>query len=65
MAKNNASVVVPAVIPFIAPRLLSVPLAALYISGTNWYVEELLRSGDLPYRVSGKSRVIDRADLDE
>jgi hypothetical protein len=63
VAKTNAPEV-PTVVPSITPRLLSVPLAAIYLSGTNWYVEEILRSGELPYRVSGKGRVIDIADLD-
>ena len=49
------------------PRLLSVSAAALYLGGvTEWYVEEeLLRSGEVPYRWLGNQRVIERSDLDK
>ena len=51
----------------IAPRLLSVSAAALYLGGvTEWFVEEeLLRSGEVPYRMLGIERVIERTDLDQ
>jgi excisionase family DNA binding protein len=51
--------------PSITPRLLSVPLAAVYLSATNFFVEELCRSGEIPYLQNGKGRVIDIRDLDK
>ena len=48
----------------ISPRLLAIPTAAAYIGATNWFVEELLRSGELPFLIVGKHRVIDIQDLD-
>ena len=48
----------------ITPRLLSIPEAAAYIGGTNWFVEELLRDGKLEAVKVGKGRRIDRAVLD-
>lgn len=53
------------VVAFFTPRLLRIPQAALYIGGTNWQVEEVLRGGEIPYRVIGKYRVLEIADLDE
>jgi len=49
----------------ITPRLLSIPEAAVYIGGTNWFVEELLRDGKLEAVKVGKGRRIDRAVLDK
>ena len=54
----------PTVIISLAPRLLTVSTAAAYLGSTNWHVEELCRSGELPYLIVGKHRVIDIADLD-
>jgi excisionase family DNA binding protein len=45
-------------------RWLSVREAATYIRGTNWFVETLCRSKQIPYKRNGKKFVIDRQDLD-
>ena len=58
-ASNQLSVV-----PLIHPRLLGIPEAAVYISGTNWFVEELVRNNEIPAIVIGKGRRIDIRDLD-
>jgi excisionase family DNA binding protein len=51
----------------ITPRLLSVREVALYLGGvTEWFVEEeLLRSGEVPYRMLGNQKVVERTDLDQ
>jgi excisionase family DNA binding protein len=46
------------------PRLLGIPEAAVYISGTNWFVEELVRNNEIRAIVVGKGRKIDFRDLD-
>jgi excisionase family DNA binding protein len=46
------------------PRLLGIPEAAAYISGTNWFVEELVRNNEIRAIVVGKGRKIDIRDLD-
>lgn len=48
----------------IQPRLLRIPEAAVYIGGTNWFVEELVRANLIPFLTVGKYRVIDVYDLD-
>jgi excisionase family DNA binding protein len=46
------------------PRLLGIPEAGAYISGTNWFVEELVRNNEIRAIVVGKGRKIDIRDLD-
>jgi hypothetical protein len=47
------------------PRLLSIPLAAAYLSRSPFFVEELCRNSKIPYLIEdAQSRVIDRLDLD-
>jgi hypothetical protein len=48
----------------IAPRRLRIPDAAKYIASTNWFMETLLREGDIPYHWSGKYKVVDVKELD-
>jgi hypothetical protein len=50
--------------PIVFPRLLRIPLAAQYIGGTNWFVEELCRNRQIAYLTVGKYRVIDVRELD-
>jgi excisionase family DNA binding protein len=61
--KNVSTVVCTKLLP-IVPRLLRIPEAALYVGGTNWFIEELVRNGKLPFLIVGKYRVIDIRDLD-
>jgi excisionase family DNA binding protein len=49
----------------IIPRVLTIPDAARYLSATPNFVEELLRSGEVPSFIQGKPRVIDRLELDK
>ncbi len=49
----------------IIPRVLTIPNAARYLSATTWFVEELLRSGEVPSFIQGKSRVVDVRELDK
>jgi hypothetical protein len=49
----------------IMPRLLSIPDAAKYLSATTWFVEELLRSGEVKSFLQGKRRVVDMRELDK
>jgi hypothetical protein len=49
----------------ITPRVLTIPAAARYLSATTWYVEELLRNGNVPSFIQGKARVVDRLELDK
>jgi len=49
----------------IIPRLLSIPDAAKYLSATTWFVEELLRSGEVKSFIQGKRRVVDMRELDK
>ena len=54
----------PTIPPFRSRLALTVPEAALYTCTSNWFVEELIRSGVIPFRVLGKHRVLDADDLD-
>ena len=54
----------PMVFISLTPRLLDIPTAAVYIASTSWHIEEMCRSGELPYLVIGKRRVIDVQDLE-
>jgi len=49
----------------IAPRRLRIPDAAKYIAGSNWFVEEKLREGEIPFQWCGRHKVLDVRDLDE
>jgi excisionase family DNA binding protein len=49
----------------IIPRVLTIPDAARYLSATPNFVEELVRSGEIPSFIQGKPRVIDRLELDK
>ena len=49
----------------IIPRVLTVPNAARYLSATTWFVEELLRSGEVRSYIQGKRRVVDVRELDK
>jgi excisionase family DNA binding protein len=55
----------PASVIVITPKFLWIPDAAAYQGSTTFFVEELLRSGELPYRQVGKHRVIAVRDLDQ
>lgn len=64
--KNNH--VEPAISAGVSPPLCSrhclrIPDAAVYISASNWFVEELIRNG-FPFREFGKYRTLDADDLD-
>jgi excisionase family DNA binding protein len=48
----------------VAPRWLSCPTAASYLSCSPFMIEELWRSGELPYVMVGNKRVCEKADLD-
>jgi excisionase family DNA binding protein len=43
---------------------LRIPEAAEYIGATNWFIEELVRNGEIPFRDYGKYRTLDADDLD-
>jgi excisionase family DNA binding protein len=43
---------------------LRIPQAAEYIGATNWFIEELVRNGEIPFRDYGKYRTLDADDLD-
>ena len=45
--------------------MLTIPVAAIYIGSTNWFVEEACRTGELPSRIFGQRRVLDVRDLDK
>ena len=49
----------------IAPRVLTIPDAARYLSATPWFEEELLRTGEVLSFIQGKSRVVDCRELDK
>ncbi len=51
-------------LPTVIPRLLRIQDAARYISATNWFMEELIRTKQIRSLVLGKRRVIDVHDLD-
>jgi excisionase family DNA binding protein len=48
----------------VPPRWLDAPKAASYLSCSPFMVEELWRSGELPYVLVGGKRVVEKADLD-
>lgn len=58
MAKNDM-----VEMPAPARRLLRIKVTADYLSCTNWWMEEALRNGIIPFRTLGKRRVIDVKDL--
>jgi excisionase family DNA binding protein len=43
---------------------MRIPEAAQFIGATNWFVEELIRNGEVPFRDYGKYRTLDADDLD-
>jgi excisionase family DNA binding protein len=49
---------------YISPRGFRPPEAAAYIGGTPGMIEVLMRSGQIPFRMIGASRVIFKEDLD-
>jgi excisionase family DNA binding protein len=49
----------------VEPLGLPVPLAAIYLGVTEWYLEELLRSGSVEYRLLGNQRVVEKSALDQ
>jgi excisionase family DNA binding protein len=56
-------------IPLRSRHALTVPQAAVYLSVTNWWIEELIRNGKIPFRTldngSNESvRLLDCDDLD-
>jgi excisionase family DNA binding protein len=57
-----ASLISPVVI---IPRVLTIPDAARYLSATLWFTEQLLRDGEVRSFIQGKSRVVDRLELDK
>lgn len=59
-----APTAIPELRPAVTPRLLGIPEAAIYIAGTNWFVEELVRNNVIRAIVVGKGRKIDVLDLD-
>jgi excisionase family DNA binding protein len=65
MARKIAAVVAPAPPSFFSRHALRVPQAAEYVGGTNWFVEELIRNGEIEFREYGKYRTLDADDLDE
>jgi excisionase family DNA binding protein len=46
------------------PVTLRIRAAADYLSAKEYFVETLLREGEIPFRILGKRRVIEKADLD-
>lgn len=54
----------PATPPLRSRHALRVPDAAEYIGATNWFVEELIRNGEIPFREYGKYRTLSADDLD-
>jgi excisionase family DNA binding protein len=50
--------------PLISRHALRIPQAAQFVGGTPWLIEELIRNGEIPFRVIGKYRVLDADDLD-
>jgi excisionase family DNA binding protein len=49
----------------IIPRVLTISDAARYLSATLWFTEQLLRDGQVRSFIQGKSRVVDRLELDK
>ena len=50
--------------PLRSRHALRIPEAAEFIGATNWFVEELIRNGEVPFRDYGKYRTLDTDDLD-
>jgi hypothetical protein len=64
--KKNSSPIPSLGIPVvIIPRVLKIPDAAKYLSATPWFVEGLLRDGEVPSFIQGKDRVVDCRELDK
>jgi hypothetical protein len=61
----NASGSSPTLVLSLRPRGLRPPAAAAYLGVTSFQIEELMRSGDLPFRIIGGARVIAVEDLDK
>jgi predicted DNA-binding transcriptional regulator AlpA len=57
--RDSASLTTP-----VAPRLLRLRDAAIYLSSTTWFIEKLVRTRKIRSRIIGKRRVIDIRDLD-
>ena len=51
--------------PEINPRMLTIPMVAKYFSATNWFVEEAIRSKQLPATKFGKRWVVDLNDANQ
>jgi hypothetical protein len=49
----------------IQPRGLRAPAAGAYLGCTIFHIEELMRSGDLPFRIVGGARVVSVEDLNK
>jgi len=49
---------------FVSRHALRVPQAAKYIGATNFFVEELIRNGEIPFRDYSEARTVDADDLD-
>ena len=61
----NASGSSPTFALVLRPRGLRPPAAAAYLGTTPFHIEELMRSGELPFRIVGGARVIAVEDLDK
>jgi hypothetical protein len=61
----NASGSSPTFVLSIRPRGLRPPAAAAYLGCTAFAIEELMRSGELSFRIVGGARVIAVEDLDK
>lgn len=47
------------------PRLMWVPIAAEYLGSRPFFVEELIRSGEIAYVLVGNRKCVAKEDLDE
>lgn len=63
--KKSAISIIQKTPVIIIPRVLKIPDAARYLSATTWFVEELLRRGQVPSFIQGKDRVVDCRELDK
>jgi excisionase family DNA binding protein len=61
----NTSGTSPTFTLVLRPRGLRPPAAAAYLGTTSFHIEELMRSGELPFRIVGGARVIAVEDLDK
>jgi hypothetical protein len=48
----------------LVPRLLRIPQAAEYIGSSTFHIEELMRGGQLPFRIMGQHRAVEIKHLD-